>query len=719
MKDQKMTTIPPKILHARDELDRSLNDLQRMFRKKRGIAYVGRVDASPQAHNWFRRFGEDVRFCYVNPRGGEAGGVPVFTSMAEVPDHIDLAVVKVAPAIVPQVIADCGRRGVRDVIVFSSGFSEVGAEGAALEAKVAEAAREHGVRVIGPNTNDNTFEQFPVPEHHRGGLIGLVTQSGFNGRPIVEGVAMGAAFRRWVTVGNEVDLEVADFINYFAHDPQTSVVAAYVEGFKSIPKLRLALEAANAMKKPVVMLKMGSTERGARMAASHTGHLAGADAVIGGLFKQYGVIRVRDLDELLETANLLAKVPAGAGPNCALYSVSGGSTTLMAELADSYGASVPELDPSTVEKLYTHLPRYVSVSNPIDNGGGFAISAPPQQRLEVLDLIAADPNVDVIVVGLTAALGLLSDSFAADVLAYAPRSPKPIVAVWGSVLTDSPGYRDLVRSGVPIFRSFRKCFRAMRARADYESAKGSFRSRDWSVSQLTAAQFEALGQPGMLDSQQVATLLDDAGIERARERLATTALEARDLVAELGGRVVMKVASPDIAHKSDAGLVRLDVTDGETAAFLHGDLVAKAMGSAPGARIDGVLMQEQIGAGVEMIVGLTQDVDIGPTITVGAGGIYAEILKDAATRPLPVDRSDIREMIASLRLSPLLDGARGAQPSDKAALVELVFRLAQLGSAAWPLISELDLNPVIVLPDRAVVVDALVVAQSPNPSPRT
>lgn len=709
-----MQTIPQAIRHARDELDRSLADLQRMFCKKTGIAYVGRVDASPQAHNWFRRFGEDVRFCYVNPRGGEAGGMPVFTSMAEVPDYIDLAVVKVAPAIVPQVIADCGRRGVRDVIVFSSGFSEVGAEGAALEAKVAAAAREHGVRVIGPNTNDNTFEQFPIPEQHRGGLIGLVTQSGFNGRPIVEGVAMGAAFRRWVTVGNEVDLEVADFINYFAHDPQTSVIAAYVEGFKSISKLRLALEAANAMKKPVVMLKMGSTERGARMAASHTGHLAGADAVINGLFKQYGVIRVRDLDELLETANLLAKLPAGTGPNCALYSVSGGSTTLMAELADSYGVCFPELSPATVEKLYTYLPSYVTVSNPIDNGGGFVISAPQQQRVDVLETIAADPNVDVIVVGLTAALGLLSDSFAADVLAFAPRSPKPIVAVWGSVLTDSPGYRDLVKSGVPIFRSFRKCFRAMRARADYEAAKGAFRRRLWGAKALSVSQHNALQHNGILDSAQAAALLDGAGIGRARERLVTSSAEAAEALTAWGGRVVMKLASPDIAHKSDAGLVQLDIADVTTAARVYDGLVVKVKNHFPAARIEGVLMQEQIGAGVEMIVGLTQDPDLGPTITVGAGGIYAEILKDAATRPLPVDKEDIREMIASLRLSPLLDGARGAPPSDKDALVELIFNLAELGLAAGSRIAELDLNPVIVLPDRAVAVDALVVAKRPS-----
>ncbi|WP_378951317.1 acetate--CoA ligase family protein [Mesorhizobium sp. ANAO-SY3R2] len=705
-----MRTAPQLVAEARAELDHSLDDLRRMFRKKSGIAYVGRVDTSPQAQNWFRRFGDDVRFCYVNPRGGEAAGVPVYTSIADVPDYVDLAVVKVAPAIVPQVIADCGRRGVRDVIVFSSGFSEVGPEGAALEAKVADAAREFGVRVIGPNTNDNTFEQFPVPEHHRGGLIGLVTQSGFNGRPIVEGVAMGAAFRRWVTVGNEVDLEVADFINYFAHDAQTSVIAAYVEGFKSIAKLRLALEAANAQKKPVVMLKMGSTERGARMAASHTGHLAGADAVIDGLFRQYGVIRVRDLDELLETANLFAKMPSDTGPNCGLYSVSGGSTTLMAELADSYGVSFPDLTAGTVDKLYTHLPNYVTVSNPIDNGGGFVIAAPQKQRLEVLELIAADPNVDVIVVGLTAALGLLSDSFAADVLAFAPRSPKPIVAVWGSVLTNSPGYRDLVRSGVPIFRSFRKCFRALRAQADYERAKASFRSRSWDTPALSPAQAAALNCDGILDSAAAASLLDGAGIDRARERLAGSPAEATEALSALGGRVAMKLASPDIAHKSDAGLVKLGVADGTSAANTYADLLARAKEHAPSARIEGVLVQEQIGSGVEMIVGLSQDPDFGPTLTVGAGGIYAEILKDAATRPLPVDRDDIREMIASLRLAPLLDGARGAAPVDRQALVEFVFRVAQLGLAAGQRIAELDLNPVIVLPDRAVAVDALVVA---------
>nr|WMC99872.1 acetate--CoA ligase family protein [Aminobacter aminovorans] len=384
----------------------------------------------------------------------------------------------------------------------------------------------------------------------------------------------------------------------------------------------------------------------------------------------------------------------------------------MAELADSYGVRFPDLSPATIETLYSHLPRYVSVSNPIDNGGGFVIAAPQQQRIEVLEAIAADKNVDIIVVGLTAALGLLSDSFAADVLAFAPRSPKPIVAVWGSVLTDSPGYRDLVSSGVPIFRSFRKCFRAMRARADYEAAKATFRSRSWQAAPLSDSQHGALKQAGILDTARTAALLDGAGIDRARERLVSSPSEAAETVTAWGGRVVMKLASPDIAHKSDAGLVLLDIADTATAAGAYDSLVAKARHHFPTARIEGVLMQEQIGSGVEMIVGLTQDPDLGPTITVGAGGIHAEILKDAATRPLPVDKDDIRAMIASLRLSPLLDGARGAAPADKEALVDLVFNLAQLGLGAGPAISELDLNPVIVLPDRAVAVDALVVAAS-------
>ena len=233
--------------------------------------------------------------------------------MRDVPGPLDLAVITAPAEACPQVLLECGARGVRFAVVFSSGFSEIGPEGAALERELAAAARRAGVRVLGPNTNNNLLERIPDPPGWRGGRIGVVTQSGHNGRPIVQGTALGIGFRRQIPCGNECDLEISDFIDYFASDPETAVIAGYIEGFRDGAKLRRALAAAIAARKPVVMLKIGSTRGGARMAHSHTGHLAGADAVVDGLFAQHAVTRVRDLDELLDTAALFAKLPPGDG----------------------------------------------------------------------------------------------------------------------------------------------------------------------------------------------------------------------------------------------------------------------------------------------------------------------------------------------------------------------------------------------------------------------
>jgi acyl-CoA synthetase (NDP forming) len=695
---------------ARSRLEASRADLARFFRPDPSIAIIGRVDASPVQRRLFARYGGGARVCFVNPKGGDAGDIPVYRSIAELPDHVTVALVKVGAAGVADVVRACAARGIRNLVVFSSGFAETGAEGAAHERRLAEAVRETGVRVIGPNTTDNMFELLPRPPGHRGGLIGLITQSGANGRPLVEGTALGAGFTRWVTAGNEVDLEFADYLNHFAFDPDTRVIAGYIEGFKSIPRLRVALEAAGAQGKPVVFLKIGSTEQGARMAASHTGHLAGSDAVIQGLFDQHGVTRVDDLDELLETANLFAKLPADTGPRAALYSVSGGTATLMAELASQAGVPVPPLAETTRAALHRHLPGYVSVANPVDNGGQFTMLAPQDQRLAVFDALAADPAVDVIVVGFNAAFGLLSDNMAADVLAWAPTAPKPVVAVWSSVVTDGAGYADLVRSGVPILRSLKKCFRALAARERWRRSQAAWRRRPGAVPDLTARQAAALAGPGVLPGPAAADLLADAGVPLAGERLVAGADAAVAAAAALGFPVALKLISPDFPHKTDLGLVRLDLADGPAVAAAHDALLAHARALDPAARIDGVLVQQQVGRGVEMLVGLSADPQVGPALTIGAGGIHAEILRDVAVRPLPVDEGDVREMIAGLRCAPLLAGARGAPPADTDALVRLALAVARLGLAAEGRLAELDLNPVIVRPDGAVAVDCLAVA---------
>jgi acyl-CoA synthetase (NDP forming) len=702
-------------VNRQTRLPQQRTDLEEFFHPK-AVALVGSVNRNAKPErlraSYAERWGD--RWYLVNAKGGSIGDIPVYEHVTDIPAEVTLAVVNVGTRLVARTVEECGKHGVPYVLIFTAGFSEVGEVGAALEREVGEMARRYGIRVFGPNTNTNAFEVLPEPPHRRGGRIGLVTQSGHQGRPLVQGTEFGVAFSRWVPTGNELDLEAADFIEYFAYDQDTAVIAGYFEGFKNPAKLRRALEAANAQGKPVVALKMGSTEAGTRMASSHTGHLAGSDAVVEGLFAQYGVVRVRDLDELLETAALFAKLPPGTGGRCCLYSISGGSGTLMAEVAESSGVEVPLLAPRTQAGLREMIPDYLTVANPVDNGAQFLVSAPVEDRKRVFDLVAADADIDVIVIGLTGALGRLTDRFAEDIVAFIDEVAKPVVVTWNSFKTDEQGFKTLVDAGVPLFRSFRNCFAALRAFETYRRASASFRPRKPVASRLPSEAAAALTDAGgdgptPLGSDASRRLLESFGVPLAGEGLAHSAAEAARLASAIGFPVVMKVASPDFPHKSDAGLVRLSVGSSAEAKAVYTELVDRANKAKRRARIEGVTVQEQVEGGTEMIVGVTRDPVFGPAVLVGTGGVFAEILADVAVRPLPIDRRDAQDMVHGLRGYPLLAGARGRHRGDVKALVDVVLAVARLAAACGDRLVELDLNPVVVRSSGAVAVDSLVV----------
>jgi acyl-CoA synthetase (NDP forming) len=688
-------------------------DLESFFHPN-GTAIIGRIDGAAtvtaeELHDRYDRFG--ARWYLVNPRGGTvAGDIPVYKNVAEIPDPVELAVVNVAPPIVPGLIDEIGEKGIKYALVFTSGFSEVGGEGAIIERDLGERAKRWGIRVFGPNTNTNAFEPMPHATG-RDGKIGLLTQSGHNGRPLVQGSEFGVAFSRWVPTGNEVDLELGDFLEYFAYDDETKVIGAYVEGFKSADQLRKALQAANDNAKPVVMLKIGETEAGSRMASSHTGHLTGSDAVVNGLFAQHGVTRVGDLDELLDTVALFSKFPTDAGPNVCMYSISGGSGTLMMEQAEKHGISLPQLTPETQKALHEIIPAYLTVSNPVDNGGTLVLSIPQETRLQILDLIAADPNVDVLVVGLTAPLGPMTAALASDVLKWSPTAPIPTIVTWNSYKIEEPAFSDVVASGVPTFRSFRNCFASLRAFYDYQARRPTLRNRPPLVAPVSDAARDALASGGTLDADRARTVLTSFGVPLAGEVVADSADAAVASADLFGYPVVMKIASADFPHKSDAGLVAVGVGDADAARATYTQLVERAAEVDASARVDGVLVQQMVTGGVEMIVGITHDSQLGAAVMVGTGGIFAEVLRDVAVRPLPLDAADAHEMVKSLRGYALLQGARGRPPANVDALVGVVMAVAHLASACGDQIAELDLNPVIVNAERAVAVDSLIIAR--------
>ena len=685
-------------------------DLEAFFNPQ-SVAVLGRVNRESDAAGLL----DPIRLRYgceqvylVHPAGGEVDGVTIYPSVLDIPGPVGLAIINIGAAAVPGAVEECGRKGIAYALVFTAGFSEIGPEGAALEKQLAETARRYGVHIFGPNTNTNAFERPPAVPNLRGGKIGLVTQSGHQGRPVVQGAFFGVGFSRWVPTGNEVDLEAADFIEYFAGDPETAVIAGYFEGFKDPAKLRKALGAAADAGKPVVALKIGSTSAGQRMASSHTGHLTGSDAVIDGLFAQYAVTRVRDLDELLDTSALFAKLPPKTGTRVGLYSISGGSGTLMAEVAEAAGIEVPTLTAATQEAMRELLPAYLTVSNPVDNGGSFLLTAQVSDRLRLLTLLADDPNVDVVVVGLTGAVGDMTDNLASDIRALADSLPVPLVATWNSYKTDEQGFRDLVASGVPLFRSFRGCFSALQAWGEYTRRAASFRHRQPSPTTVSPAVAEILSGEGILDAGRSRLLLETFGIAVPGEAVTPTPEAAAFAADALGYPVVLKIASPDIPHKSDLGLVRVGISDAAAVCAVARELLTSATKQAPGARIEGVLVQQQVPEGVEMIVGVVSDPVLGAAITVGTGGIFAEVLRDVATRPLPLDRDDAREMVTGLRGYALLDGARGRPKGNVEALLDVIEGVALLATSAGGRLSELDLNPVVVTPEGAIAVDSLI-----------
>lgn len=696
-------------------------DLEEFFHPD-GVAVIGGVDRT-QTEAALRaamdaRWGEG-NWHLVNPKGGSIGSVPVYESVADVSEPVALAVISTPPAVCASVVDECGAAGIRYALVFSSGFSEVGPKGAAFEAELGEAGRRNNIRIFGPNTNTNAFEPVPEVPNLRGGKIGVVTQSGHNGRPIVQGIHFGIGFSRQVPCGNEVDLEVSDFIEYFAYDKDTAVIAGYIEGFRSADKLRTALEAANAQHKPVVLLKIGATDAGSRMASSHTGHLTGSDAVIDGLFEQYGVVRVRDLDELLETAALFAKLGPDVAEGAGLYSISGGSSTLMAEAAELAGVAAPPLAEGTQEKLHQHIPRYLSVSNPVDNGGTFITTQPAEIRRQVIRDINNDPAVGYTVIGITGAVPRMTDPLGEDIAALVDQLDKPVIATWNSFKVDEVGFDRLVESGIPLFRSFRGCFAALAAYHRYQRHRAAFRVRPPLPDALPEAAETALGA----SVPDAGAVLRAFGLPLVASEVAASAGDARMAAERIGLPVAVKIASSDFPHKSDAGLVVLGVDTLDGVEQAAQSILDRARSTAPDAAIEGVEIQQMVSGGTEMIVGVTRDPTLGPAVMVGTGGVFTEVLADTAVRPLPLDETDAYEMIKSLKGFPLLDGARGRPPADVEALSEVVMSTANLATALGDRLTELDLNPVVVL-DRgngAVVVDHLMVlaeSLTHEPDPR-
>ena len=688
-------------------------DLNTFFRP-RTVAVIGASDTPdrPTTLN-FRRIrawadAAGARMYPVNPNRDRVDDLTCYPTLLDVPDDVDLAVILVNDAVAA--LEDVIAKRARFAVMFAAGFAEVGGEGTTRQADLEARVRESGVHLLGPNTNLNAFELFR--EDLPGRSIALISQSGHQGRPIFQGQEIGIRLSHWAPAGNEADLESADFISWFADQPDIGAIAAYIEGFKDGRTLMLAADRAAQKGVPVVMVKVGRTDVGRSWSLSHTGHLTGSDAVVSAVFRQLGITRVDGLDELLDTAMMLARSepPAGRGPHgVCVYSISGGTSAHMADMATAAGLRLPELTAATQRQLREWIPDYLRVSNPVDNGGH---PTGDWRGRKILDALVADPNVDVLVVPITGAFPPISDKFAADLVDVAETTDKPVCVVWGSPAADEEAYRKvLLGSQLPVFRSFGNCVGAVKAYLDYHAFRSRYRSpfvrpvMRAGPAARTARTLLATANGRALSEHGSKELLRAYGIAVSRDELCTSAAEAVRAAGTIGYPVVLKACAPSLLHKSDRGLVRVGLATPREVRTAYRELVEQAEADD----LEGVLVSELVAGGVETIVGVSQDELFGPTVMFGIGGISVEVYGDVTFRVPPFDRAEARRMVEEVRGLPMLRGARGRPKADLAAVVDVVMKVQRMAVELAGDLGELDVNPLVARPDGAFALDALAV----------
>ncbi|OIJ69889.1 acetate--CoA ligase family protein [Streptomyces mangrovisoli] len=690
-------------------------DLERFFRPE-SVAVIGASDGEGRPNTgvtrqllaWAERVG--ARLHPVHPARPAVFGIPCVPSVADLPEQVDLAVLLVADPL--PVIEELAEAKARFAVVFASGFAETGERGAAAQERLAAAVARSGIRLLGPNTNLNAFEEFRADLD--GPAIALITQSGHQGRPVFALQELGIRVSHWAPTGNEADLESADFVSWFAERPEVGAIAAYVEGLKDGRAFLLAADRAARRGVPVVVVKVGRTEAGSRTAASHTGKLTGADDVVDAAFRQFGVIRVDGLDELQDTAALLARARPPRADGVVIYSISGGTGAHAADLATAAGLRLPELSTAKQAELHQWIPAYLNVANPVDNGGH---PVGDERGRKIIDAILADPAVGVLVCPVTGPFPPLSDRLVRDLVDAAETTDKLVCVVWGSPVGTEPAYREtlLGSSRVATFRTLGNCLTAVRAHLAHHRFTDGYRSPFDEAPRTPSPSYRkarALLRPGQQLSEHAAKqLLRAYGIRVPREQLVTSAAAAVRAAAQIGYPVVMKASGARIAHKTELGLVKIGLTSASQVRDTYRELTDIARYEGVG--LDGVLVCQMVEQGVEMVVGVGHDELFGPTVTVGLGGVLVEVLRDAAVRVPPFGEDQAHAMIDELRGRALLDGVRGRPPADLDALVEVVLRVQRMALELGDDIAELDVNPLMVLGrgQGAVALDALVVCR--------
>lgn len=694
----------------------------------RSIAVVGVSDEAgrpgSQAVRALLKYGYKGKIFPVNPKYEKFEGLPCFASVAAIPEDVDMVVVGVPAKNVESVLEMCAEKHVRTAVILSGGFRESGAEGIEREKRMLAVAQKAGIRIIGPNclgfanVHDNVYAAFGSITREPKllpGSVSLVTQSGGFGYSIALACAeAGIGFRHVIATGNETDLNTIQLIDAMLDDEKTKFIVAYIEGTENGRALLEVGRRALACGKPVLLWKAGVTEQGARAAASHTASMTGSYDFYRALFKQTGIVEIKEIHEAVDFLKALAaeKVPEGNG--VAVLGVSGGSAIVFADAGEPEGVQLCELTEATQKMLATVVPDIGAVHNPIDLTAGY-FSAANQDKLETaVRATLSDANVGSVCVNL-ATTGRAGSIAAAEVLArIAADASKPIV-VFSSAPAAEVGdaLKLFAEANIPVLPSPSRAAKAiaMLTRLRDARANGARLAKPGAKQPVQPSDLARVGNAGATLSESASkAVLKGIGIRVTTDIVVSGADDS--VFDRVTPPLVVKIVSADIPHKTEIGGVKVGIQTREELKAAIDGVLDNARRHKPEAHIDGVLVSEMVRGGFELIAGVVNDIVFGPVVVVGAGGIHAEILKDSSCRLAPFDEITAREMVDELKCRPILDGARGSAALDVAAVCKALSALSQFAWQHRDQVQEVDVNPLFVLSEGVVAADALVVLKS-------
>jgi acetyltransferase len=640
----------------------------------------------------------------VNPGGGEVLGRRLFSSISEIPGPVDLGVFVVPPSGILEGIPRLAEKGMKAAIVISAGFKETGGEGAGLERALRETAENASVRVLGPNclglinTHARLNASFAAGTPPTG-AIAFFSQSGALCTAILDwAIGENVGFSKFISLGNKADISETDVMEYLSKDEETKVILGYVESIDDGVRFLNASREVTA-RKPVILVKAGSTAAGARAASSHTGSLAGSDRAYEAAFLQAGILRAETVEDLFDLALGFALQPVPRGDRLLILTNAGGPGILAADMAEKLGVPLAEITPGLRGRLSGKLPATASLGNPVDMIG----DARANRYREVFSIIRGDPSVDTVLVVLTPQAMTEPDETARAAVEQLAESGKTVFASFLGEASVREARRILSTGGIPQYPVPERAVRSLHAMLRYRRIREIPPPEREEVPGIrheaaeTAIRAALAEGKRTLGEEESRVILEAYGFLFPRHVMARTSAEAVQAFQGMRGPVVMKIVSPDILHKTDVGGVRLGLADADAVAGAFVEITSCVRRMDPDAWIAGVSVQEMVKGGRELILGMSRDPQFGPLLMFGLGGIYVEVLKDVSFRVAPVSRREAVGMVREIRAYPLLASFRGSPPADEGGIVDALLRISRL-SLDFPEILELDINPVMVMP---------------------